>query len=103
MVQKNILKNVVVFRFCINFASFLKLKIVLLLIHKEMKKLVLLLAVMFSVSMFACKSSEATDAAADSAVVVEEEVVAVEDVAPADSVVADSAAVVADSAAVVAE
>lgn len=95
--QKNILKNVVVFRFCINFASFLKLKIVLLLIHKEMKKLVLLLAVMFSVSMFACKSSEATDAAADSAVVVEEEV------APADSVVADSAAVVADSAAVVAE
>ena len=49
-----------------------------------MKKLVLLLAVMFSVSMFACKSSEATDAAADSAVVVEEEVVAVEEVAPAD-------------------
>ena len=45
-----------------------------------MKKLVLLLAVMFSVSMFACKSSEATDAAADSAVVVEEEVVAVEEV-----------------------
>ena len=39
------------FRFYINFASFLKLKIVLLLIYKEMKKLVLLLAVVFSVSL----------------------------------------------------
>lgn len=65
-----------------------------------MKKLVLLLAVVFSVSMFSCGSSDkaaATDA--DSAVVVEEvtEVVeAVADtVAPADSVAApaDSAVV----------
>ncbi|MGM9845305.1 MAG: hypothetical protein ACI30K_03650 [Muribaculaceae bacterium] len=66
-----------------------------------MKKLVLLLAVVFSVSLFSCgnaeKAAEATDSvAADSAVV--EEVAA-----PADSVAAaaDSAAV--DSAAVVAE
>lgn len=83
-------------QFCINFASFLKLKIVLLLIHKEMKKLVLLLAVVFSVSMFACKSSDAAATDADSAVVVEEAVEVVE-VAPVDSVVADSVAAVADS------
>lgn len=65
-----------------------------------MKKLVLLLAVVFSVSLFSCgnadKAAEATDSvAADSAAVVEEVA------APADSVAADSAAV--DTAAVVAE
>ena len=55
-----------------------------------MKKLVLLLAVVFSVSMFSCKSSDKA-AAADSVVAVEEvveEVVEVADSVPADSVVA---------------
>ena len=56
-----------------------------------MKKLVLLLAVVFSVSMFSCKSSDnaAEAAAADSVVAVEEvveEVVEVADSVPADSV-----------------
>ncbi len=64
-----------------------------------MKKLVLLLAVVFSASMFACKSTDsaATDAA-DSAVVVEEAVEVVEAVAPVDSVATDSVAAPADSA-----
>ncbi len=57
-----------------------------------MKKLVLLLAVVFSVSMFSCKNAENTEAAAPA-----EEVEVVADSAAA---VADSAAVVADSAAV---
>ncbi len=58
-----------------------------------MKKLVLLLAVAFSVSMFSCGNSEKAEEAADT-VAVEEAVVeepVVEEVA--DSVVADSAAV----------
>jgi hypothetical protein len=59
-----------------------------------MKKLVLLLAVAFSVSMFSCGNAEKAEEAVDSTEVVAEEVV--EEVA--DSVVADS--VVADSAAV---
>lgn len=64
-----------------------------------MKKLVLFLAVAFSVSMFSCggndKKAEADSAAVDTAVV--EEVAVVE----VDSVVADSAA--ADTAAAAAE
>lgn len=65
-----------------------------------MKKLVLLLAVVFSASLFSCGSSDKKAEAADSAVVEEvavEEVVTVPDstVAPA-----DSAAAPADSAAV---
>ncbi len=66
-----------------------------------MKKLVLLLAVVFSASLFSCGSSDKKAEAADSAVVEE---VAVEEVAvaPADTTVApaDSAAAPADSAAV---
>ncbi len=61
-----------------------------------MKKLVLLLAVVFSASLFSCGSSDKKAEAADSAVV--EEVVVADSVAPA-----DSAAAVVDSAAVVAE
>lgn len=57
-----------------------------------MKKLVLLLAVVFSASLFSCGSSNKKAEAADSAVVEE---VAVEEVA----VVTDSAAAPADSAA----
>ena len=57
-----------------------------------MKKLVLLLAVVFSASLFSCGSSDKKAEAADSAVVEE---VAVEEVA----VVTDSAAAPADSAA----
>lgn len=57
-----------------------------------MKKLVLLLAVVFSASLFSCDSSDKKAEAADSAVVEE---VAVEEVA----VVSDSAAAPADSAA----
>ena len=58
-----------------------------------MKKLVLLLAVVFSVSLFSCGgSNNATEAAADSAVVVEEVVEAVEVAVP------DSAAVAATPA-----
>lgn len=56
-----------------------------------MKKLVLLLAVVFSASLFSCGSSDKKAEAADSAVVEE---VAVEEVA----VVTDSAAAPADSA-----
>ncbi len=67
-----------------------------------MKKLVLLLAVVFSASLFSCGSSDKKAEAADSAVVEE---VAVEEVVaatPADSTVApaDSTAAPADSAAV---
>ena len=61
-----------------------------------MKKLVLLLAVVFSASLFSCGSSDKKAEAADSAVV--EEVAVADSVAPA-----DSAAAVVDSAAVVAE
>ena len=57
-----------------------------------MKKLVLLLAVVYSASLFSCGSSDKKAEAADSAVVEE---VAVEEVA----VVTDSAAAPADSAA----
>lgn len=54
-----------------------------------MKKLVLLLAVVFSVSMFSCKSSDnAAEAAVADSVVAVEEVVEVADSVPADSVVA---------------
>ncbi len=61
-----------------------------------MKKLVLLLAVVFSASLFSCGSSDKQAEAADTAVVAEE-VVAVEEVAPVDSVVADSVAAPADT------
>ncbi len=59
-----------------------------------MKKLVFLFAVVFSVSMFSCKSADKNAAAeaADSVEVVEAAVVE-EIAAPVDSVVADSAAV----------
>lgn len=63
-----------------------------------MKKLVLLLAVAFSVSLFSCggndKKAEADTTAADTAVLVEEAVVVEEvvDSLAADSVAADSAA-----------
>ncbi len=64
-----------------------------------MKKLVLLLAVVFSVSMFSCKNANNTEAAPVEDAVVEE-VETVEVVADSAAAVADSAAVVADSAAV---
>lgn len=63
-----------------------------------MKKLVLLLAVVFSVSMFSCGSSDkaaATDA--DSAVVVEEVTEVVETVVPDSVAAADSVVAAADS------
>ena len=63
-----------------------------------MKKLVLLLAVVFSASLFSCGSSDKAAEAADTAAVVEE--VAVEEVVVADSVPADSVAAPADSVAV---
>ncbi len=64
-----------------------------------MKKLVLLLAVVFSASMFSCKNAETTEAAApEEAVEVVEE--AVEVVADSAAAVADSVAAPADSAAV---
>lgn len=64
-----------------------------------MKKLVLLLAVVFSASLFSCGSSDKKAEAADSAVVEE---VAVEEVAVVtpDSAATDSAAAPVDSAAV---
>ncbi len=64
-----------------------------------MKKLVLLLAVVFSVSMFSCKNAENTEAAApvEEVEVVEEAVEVANDSAAA---LADSAAAVVDSAAV---
>ena len=66
---------------------------------RKMQKLVLMLAVLFSVSLFSCGSSDKAAEAADSAVVVEEAVVeevAVVDSAACDSACAASAAVVAD-------
>lgn len=62
-----------------------------------MKKLVLLLAVVFSVSMFSCKSNANTEAAPVEEAVVEEVVEVAADTVAA---VADSAAAVVDSAAV---
>ena len=67
------------------------------LIKKKLKKLVLLLAVVFRVSLFSCGGSDKKAAedtvAADTAVLVEETVVEeVVDSAAADSAVADSAA-----------
>ncbi len=53
-----------------------------------MKKLVLVVAVAFSASLFSCGSSDKAAEAVDSAAVVEE--VAVEEVVVADSVPADS-------------
>lgn len=63
-----------------------------------MKKLVLLLAVVFSVSLFSCNGNKNAEANAADSVVVEE--VAVEEVAVVDSVPADSVAAPADSAVV---
>lgn len=61
-----------------------------------MKKIVLALAVVFSVAMVSCSGNKAAEAAdSDTVVAVEETAVVVED-----SVVADSNAPVADSAAV---
>ena len=62
-----------------------------------MKKLVLLLAVVFSVSLFSCGGND-KKAEADTAVVVEETVAVVEvDSAACDSAVCDSAAACCDS------
>ncbi len=56
----------VIIHFCITFVAFLKLKILFYyLIIKEMKKLVLLLAVVFSASLFSCGNAEKAEAAAD--------------------------------------
>ncbi len=60
-----------------------------------MKKLVLLLAVVFSASLFSCGNSEKAAEATDSVAVVDSV-----EVVDSAAVVADSAAVVADSAAV---
>lgn len=64
-----------------------------------MKKLVLLLAVVFSVSLFSCggsdKAAEATDSVAADTVEVVEAAVVVEDSVAADSVAADTTVVVA--------
>ncbi len=56
-----------------------------------MKKLVLMLAVLFSASLFSCGSSDKAAEATDS--VVAEEAVVVEEVVAVDSVAADSAVV----------
>lgn len=87
-----------------NFVAFLKQPIVLLLNQNEMKKLVLLAAVVFSVSMIACGNKEqaaeaaeaAQDAAADAVETVQDTVVAV-----VDSITPDSATVVEAAAEVV--
>lgn len=67
-----------------------------------MKKLVLLLAVVFSVSLFSCggsdKAAEATDSVAADTVEVVETAVEVVDSAAADSVVADTVAVAVEAA-----
>lgn len=56
-----------------------------------MKKLVLLLAVVFSVSLFSCGNGEKKDEATDSVVAVEEVVAAeVDTVVPVDSAAADT-------------
>ncbi|MGN0218867.1 MAG: hypothetical protein ACI4AX_01120 [Muribaculaceae bacterium] len=60
-----------------------------------MKKLVLFLAVVFSVSLFSCGNGEKKAEAADSAVV--EEAVVEEVVAPVDSAAADTVVAAADS------
>ena len=70
-----------------NFVAFLKQPIVLLLNQNEMKKLVLLAAVVFSVSMIACGNKEqaqevAEEAAAPAVEAVEEAAVVVDSVAP---------------------
>lgn len=60
-----------------------------------MKKLVLVLAVAFSASLFSCGSSDKAAEAADTVAVEEvavEEVVTLDTVAPADTVVADTVA-----------
>ena len=59
-----------------------------------MKKLVLLLAVVFSVSLFSCGNAAKTETAADSAVVVVEEVAVAVDTVTGDTVVAVEAAAV---------
>ncbi len=91
---------------CHNFATFLKHNnIVLLLIQKEMKKLVLFLAVAFSATMFSCGSADKAENNCDSACC-DTVVAAVEEVAVVDSAATDSAAadtVVAEVAEVVAE
>ena len=60
-----------------------------------MKKLVLFLAVVFSVSLFSCGNGEKKAEVADSAVV--EEAVVEEVVAPVDSAAADTVVAAADS------
>jgi hypothetical protein len=63
-----------------------------------MKKLVLLLAVVFSVSLFSCGGNKDAEAnAADSAVVEEVAVEEVVDTVAADTVAADTTATVADA------
>jgi len=74
----------------------LKKKIIVLLFKKftEMKKLVLLLAVVFSVSLFSCGNADKNAAAADSTADTTQV-----DSAATDSAATDSAAAPADSAA----
>ncbi|MCC8175249.1 MAG: hypothetical protein LIO91_02315 [Bacteroidales bacterium] len=64
-----------------------------------MKKLVLLLAVVFSVSLFSCGSSDKAAEATDTAAV-EEVAVVEEEVATPDSAAADTAVVVEEAPAV---
>lgn len=87
-------------KICTNFVAFLKLNLLFYYLnYKKMKKLVLSLAVIASMSFFACGTSEkpAEEApAAEEAVEVVEEVVA--DSVAADSVAADTTVVVAEAA-----
>ena len=82
----------------INFVPFLKQKNIVLLfnLEKKMKKLVLLLAVVFSVSLFSCGGANTEAAATDSVDSVAADTTVVVDSAAADTAAVDTAA--ADSA-----
>lgn len=90
-----------VLTFCITFVSFLKLKNIVLLFNlkKKMKKLVLMLAVVFSASLFSCNNSKEEAAATDTLaadtieVAAEVDTLVVADSAAADTIVAETVAV----------
>ncbi len=90
--------------FCITFALFLKLKLLFYyLIYKKMKKLVLSIAVIASMSLFACGGSSDKQAEAVDTVAAEEVVAAEEEVVEAVDTLANDTVVVAEGEAVVAE
>lgn len=76
-------KTLVTKEICSTFATFLKLKLLFYyLIYKKMKKLVLALAVIASMSLYACGSSEKAAEANDAEVVEEAATEVVEEAQP---------------------